>query len=354
MHFRWPLVLVFAAVVAGEDGTPRQPQQPSAPTQPAAPTQTAAATTSGTWKIVGWNDLGMHCMDGKDYSVYSILPPYNNVNAQIISGGKLVKSATGLKVTYEAVADPTGSINRTSVGQDQLLAVRAGFVWRNLPGDAGLAGSNMPGAGNAPQPLKFDPSTNWFRAEGIPISPYDDAGKKNYYPMMKLSVRNSSGSLLASTNVVLPVSDEIDCSSCHKSGAPTAARPASGWSYLADPERDYKMNVLRIHDDRQAGSPVYTNALQKAGYSPAGLAATVNVNKTPILCARCHLSNALKIGMAGISPLTTAIHKHHALVTDPSNGLLLDSYLQSVGLLPLPSWLHDQVPARGHGQCDRT
>ena len=24
--------------------------------------------------LLGWNDLGMHCMDG-DYSIYAILPP---------------------------------------------------------------------------------------------------------------------------------------------------------------------------------------------------------------------------------------------------------------------------------------
>lgn len=70
------------------------------------------------WTIVAWNDLGMHCVDGNDYSVFSILPPYNNIHAQLIDNtGKLVKKSTGLTIAYQAVADPTGSINRTSASK---------------------------------------------------------------------------------------------------------------------------------------------------------------------------------------------------------------------------------------------
>ncbi len=35
------------------------------------------------YKILATNDLGMHCVDA-DFSVFSILPPYNVVNAQVI------------------------------------------------------------------------------------------------------------------------------------------------------------------------------------------------------------------------------------------------------------------------------
>jgi len=34
------------------------------------------ASFAATQTLVGWNDLGMHCMDA-DYSVFSILPPFN-------------------------------------------------------------------------------------------------------------------------------------------------------------------------------------------------------------------------------------------------------------------------------------
>ena len=33
---------------------------------------------NGGYTLVGWNNLGMHCMDS-DYSVFSILPPFNTI-----------------------------------------------------------------------------------------------------------------------------------------------------------------------------------------------------------------------------------------------------------------------------------
>ena len=69
---------------------------------------------SAEWQVIGWNDLGMHCMDGTDFSVFSILPPYNTIHAQITHNGQLVTTSTGLSVTFEAIADPNGSINTTS------------------------------------------------------------------------------------------------------------------------------------------------------------------------------------------------------------------------------------------------
>ena len=36
------------------------------------------------YTLVGWNNLGMHCMDA-DFSVLSLLPPYNTIHAQLAS-----------------------------------------------------------------------------------------------------------------------------------------------------------------------------------------------------------------------------------------------------------------------------
>ena len=75
-------------------------------------TAVGATAWAQGWKVIGWNDLGMHCVDGKDYSIYSILPPFNTFHAQVVnSSGKLVKS--GVTLTYQAVADSTGSINKS-------------------------------------------------------------------------------------------------------------------------------------------------------------------------------------------------------------------------------------------------
>jgi len=292
-----------------------------------------ASRTSGQsartgWTVVAWNNLGMHCMDA-DFSVFSILPPYNTIQAQVVdSAGHLVESTSGITLTYESVADPAGSINTTSAGDktnywDYVLPL-FGVA---LPVNAGLAGHDMPGASNPPQPMVFDSGLNWFIAEGIPITPYDDAGRKNYYPMMKVTAKDAAGSVLASTKIVLPVSDEMDCSSCHSSSSGPAARPPSGWVNDSDPQRDFRLNILRRHD-RRLGDPTYQAALAARGYLSAGLYATATApsGAKPTLCAHCHLSEALPgTGYGGIPPLTASMHAGHASVQDPTNGLTLNS-----------------------------
>lgn len=312
------LILGSCALVALADDR-KDPPSTGAPAAVAAPTN---------WKIVGWNDLGMHCMDGRDYSVYSILPPFNTVHACVIdANGKLVRGTSSVKVTYEAVSDPDGSQNRSSVGKTNFWNYVQALFGVTLAPDMGLAGYPMPGGANRPVAMKFDPAFNWFSGEGIPLTPWDDAGKKNYYPLMRLSARDNSGKLLARTDVVLPVSDELDCRACHASGSQNTARPAAGWMYFtADAEKDYKFNILRLHDERNASKSNYRTALSLKGYNSAGLYPTVTQDKKPILCAGCHLSNALPgTGLAGIPPLTAAIHSRHADVLDPTTNLRLDA-----------------------------
>ena len=286
----------------------------------------AAATLhagGGQWTVLGWNNLGMHCMDD-DYSVFTILPPFNTVDAQLIDAtGKLVKSPAGLTFTYEAVADPTGSINRTSVGKTNFWT-HTGALYGALAPDHGLAGFAMPGVANVPQALGWGGVTNGFEATGIPISPTDDSGRHNPYPMMRLVARNSGGTALAHTDIVLPVSDEMDCKACHSSGTSAAARPAAGWINEARPKRDFRLNILRLHDEHRLSSPTYVAALATAGYSAAGLFDSVVNHGKPILCASCHASEALPgTGLAGIPPLTRSMHAGHAAVIAPDTGLQL-------------------------------
>jgi len=288
-----------------------------------------AATPVGTgWKVIGWNDLGMHCMDA-DFSTFSILPPFNNLHAQVVDpSGNLVTdpNAAGITVTYEAVADPAGSINTTSAGKTNFWDHVLALFGVSLPVDHGLAGSVMPGSSNTPQPMAMDPARPYFAAPGIPITPYDDAHVKNPYPMMRVVVHDSRGNPLATTDVVLPVSDEMDCRTCHASGSADAAKPSAGWVFDCSTDRDYKLNILRLHDDRQASDPAYAQALAAAGYDAAGLYATAALDGKPILCAGCHPSNALPgSGQAGLEPLTQAVHAHHASVTDPITGQTLDA-----------------------------
>lgn len=277
----------------------------------------------GQSRIVAWNDLGMHCMD-PDFSVFSLLPPYNTLNSQLIVNGVLQTSGAGYTITYSAGIDPSGSINRTSIGKTNFWAYAPDLFGVTLPLDVGLAGFGMPGPGNVPQWMSFDPTWGWFHAVGIPITPLDDAQHKNPYGLMSVVARNPAGQVVASTVTTIPVSQEMTCTECHASYSNPRARPRAGWVNHPDPLKDDRLNILRLHDEREAGNPVYASALSTAGYSPAGLLATVQVNGMAVMCDRCHLSNALGIGMLGIEPMTQAIHNRHANVADAS-GDTLDS-----------------------------
>ena len=106
---------------------------------------TAAHALDPSVRVVAWNNLGMHCTDA-DFQVFSLLPPFNTVLAQVTRGG-----------------------------------------------------------------------------------PYDDSMQKNPYPLMRIAVSDAtSGAVLAQTDVVLPVSDEMSCSACHASGSQGPARPNAG------------------------------------------------------------------------------------------------------------------------------
>jgi len=295
------------------------------------------ALSAATNQILAWNNLGMHCMDS-DYSVFSILPPYNTIEAQLIVGGKLVTNGSGYTVTYQAVADPTGSINTTSVGKGNYANYVQTLYGAAVTADQGLAGWNMPGSGNTPQTMLFEQTNqpaagvltpvNWWRAEGIPLSPYDDAHNKNTYPMMRLIAKNSSGVALATNDIVLPVSDEMDCRACHASGSMATAKPAAGWVWSGIQERDFRLNILRLHDEKvfASNAVLYAAALAARGFNPQGLYRGVVADNHPVLCAACHASEALGAPSYGtIPPLTASIHSFHAHVMDPLTGITLDS-----------------------------
>jgi hypothetical protein len=287
-------------------------------------------TSNGKYTLIAWNDLGMHCVDGKDYSVFSILPPYNNLHAHLISKDATQNKniTSGVSITYEAVADSLGSINTTSVAKTNFWDLVLSLFGTKPANNYGLNISN-PSVSNptpslTPAPLSYSSAHGWWEAEGIPVTPYDDKGAKNYYPMVKVVAKDGSGNILASTSVVLPVSDEMTCKACHASTSGYAdAKPSAGWVNDADLEKDWKKNILKLHDEK------YPNAIATAGlastYKNGTLLATVNAGQ-PILCAACHKSNVLgTTAKSGIKSLTAALHSRHANAKDPASGVSLDN-----------------------------
>ena len=191
----------------------------------------------------------------------------------------------------------------------------------------------MPGASNAPQMLGYDGVRKWFEAVGIPITPVDDSRQANPYPLMGLMAQTTGGTVLATTDVVLPVSGEMNCRVCHASGSGDAAKPAAGWGNEADPARDHRLNILRLHD-RHLHTQRDDAALAAKGYTPRGLEASVREQQKPVLCAACHASEALAtVNFPEVKPLTQSMHATHAMqahVTAPDTGMSLDQIANRV------------------------
>ena len=114
--------------------------------------------------LLSWNDLGMHCMN-ESHEFISILPPYNNIYAQVIRRGsesELPEVVTdGITVTYH-IPGNTYSVGKTDFWEwaDELFGV-------TLPDDVGLTGKGLTG--------ELDPGDGRFVAEGVPITPFPDA-----------------------------------------------------------------------------------------------------------------------------------------------------------------------------------
>lgn len=276
----------------------------------------------------------MHCID-KDFSVFSILPPYNVVNAQVVSidgsGHPSLKSDAQVALAYAAVADAAGSINSRSVGKSNFWQNVEKIYGARLPPGEGLKGLYMPGDATRPDQtaLRWSAVQSMFKAEGIPITPIDDAGRVNRYPLMRLQATDkASGSSLATLDIVLPVSEETTCSDCHATGLAATRDPGITWSANADLEIQSRENVLLLHDARES---------------------TQLMNTRPVLCAGCHYSPALDLSGAGPSggqlgkpTLSAAMHDFHASRMRAADGSPLDDRWLTQGAVP---------PAPGRQAC---
>jgi len=81
--------------------------------------------TNGQFVVFAWNDLGMHCLN-PTYDEAVILPPYNNLFAQVVKQGDPPQIVTsGVTVEY-AIMNNTSSYGKT----DTFGAVFAQF-WDN-------------------------------------------------------------------------------------------------------------------------------------------------------------------------------------------------------------------------------
>jgi len=256
------------------------------------------------YTLLAWSELGMHCMDGNDYSVFSLLPPYSTLKAQLILNGTSPRIiSSDVNITYEAIAKANGNINTGSKDKTNFWKYATKlFPNKTLTEDIGL--KNKPVQQELPSTMDYNSSSNLFVAQGIPTVPYNDDGSFDEYPTVKVVAKDKNGNVIAQTVTTLPVSDELDCMKCHSSRIDILQKHDRNFPNAV---KDYEQNLT----------------LKGFSYDKQGLEATAN-GGTPILCASCHKSNAIEdSGIDGIKPLTEAIHGAHAYRSDPNTGELL-------------------------------
>jgi len=246
----------------------------------AAPPQ---ASTDGEYIVLAWNDLGMHCYN-RDFEYLAVLPPYNTLWAQVIRVGNPPEIVTtGITVTYH-FADNTYSVGKSNFWtyDQQLFSV-------DLPSDVGLKGKGLSGV--------MDLDDSHFVAEGLPLTEFRDSdyeanpSNPTPYPYQLATVTvwdAATGAKLAETTTVAPVSTEMHCDNCHSDGQQEGIATGS-----------VELNILTLHDRENMSE------------YPFGHTGPL-VNRTPILCAECHASNALGApGQPGIPSLSNAMHDKH-------------------------------------------
>ena len=225
--------------------------------------------------ILTVNDLGMHCYM-TDYADFMILPPGNNLKVQIFrnEGNEARLINSGVEVSYQIIDNTTSAdkINFWEYAKDY------GF---DVAPNIGISGNGLRGK------IVLSTDGKYYEATAIPVTPYND-GKTELNPYQLAIVRvvdSKAGSELAMIdNVVIPVSNEMDCYICHGT-------------------TDTGKDILEAHDE----------------ISKTNLVADLEKGKR-YKCSDCHQDNILSTPkVPGILPLSEAIHGFHADKMKESN-----------------------------------
>jgi hypothetical protein len=243
---------------------------------------------------------------------------------------------------------PVPNVENLFIGPDKLVNSGDEFlstVQHAMPGIANPYRANDPQRAeeffnNKPFFVNFPfgyvaDKVNWFEGAGIPFAAFDDFGRENPYPLVRVQARDRTGVAIATVDTVLPISGEANCRNCHAStqdvpvspdtphaGFATQRLSANGLpvatAFDADPqfnnvppnvsiEYATDVNVLRLHDLRHGAR--YVNAAGAAtpctidSGTPNGNAncltnKALTQNKS-IVCQVCHYTPALDLAHAG-------------------------------------------------------
>jgi hypothetical protein len=246
---------------------------PAAATTAPPSAASAAVAAPGQYVVLGWNDLGMHCISPR-FAEMAILPPGNNLWAVVIRRGEEPHLTTkSVSVSY--------ALDSTTVeGKTDFWDYSRKLFGKKLAVGKGLTGNGLSG--------KMKVVGDHFEATAIPALPYNDDLTWNPYQHATLTLYDTKAKTTVMTaSVIVPVSDELNCQKCHDTGGPAAQT-------ISTPT--VEGNILTLHDLRQS---------------------TKLMANRPVLCSSCHGDPALKkAGKKGVESLSQAMHTKHATLSD--------------------------------------
>ncbi len=262
-------------IVEGLRGKKKPQAQPTLSAQPLAPLPFDPETSQ--YLLLAWNNMGMHCLTDAD-SLFSFLPPANNLHAQLIRRGPTPEVVTeGVVITYQVepgFENPAGKV--------EFWKYQTPLYGTSQPENIGLSGNGLAGT------MTLNPDSKAFAADKVPVVPYPAAGGYMPYPAFTIEARDkATNTLLAATRMVAPVSTELGCKNCHGGGW---SKEVAGISPV--PTRDF----LTVHDR----------------FNKTKLLAAARAGK-PLLCQSCHPDPILNAaGNPKLLNLPASIHGWHA------------------------------------------
>ena len=145
---------------------------------------------------------------------------------------------------------------------------------------------------------------NWFSADGIPAAPFDDFGRPNSYPLMRVQAKAKTtaltgtvGAIVASVDAVTPVSAEATCAKCHTSSVDGGGGYAADVTFGGSPRSGTKFTVAVAADDTSTNPPAVkkewaadTNVIRLHDAKHG----TNLQSATPVSCQVCHYTPAEK------------------------------------------------------------
>lgn len=289
------------------------------------------AVDGTTFKTNFWGSLANGAYD-------AFYPPLDQPPLNLPAGTKLddlVPADKGLPVP-NAEKLYIGSDGKVNSGDEQLTVAQHG-----MPGFSSPYAANVPQRveehyTNKPMFVNFPfgyvaNGVNWFEAAGIPMAPFDDFGRQNPFPLVRVQAKNGN-TVLATVDAVLPVSSEASCTNCHSDPAdvansraswPTDALRGAGLEVatsVQDPDTNNPhkisveyaadINILRLHDLRQGTNYVDPTGAKTPCDIKSGLPASSSgdancltykavVQNKPVVCQSCHYTPALDLAQVG-------------------------------------------------------